>query len=162
MRRSLFPTALIAVLALAATLGADEHGDAMDAGFFSPDKLEWKDGPDSIPSGAKLAVLEGDPSKEGPFVMRLKLPDGYSIPAHTHPKTERITVISGTFNIAMGDKLDKHSGRQMPAGTFGYWAAGMKHFVWAEGETVVQLHGMGPWQIKYLNPADDPRNQKAK
>jgi quercetin dioxygenase-like cupin family protein len=127
---------------------------ADDAGIYPPNELKWQDGPKSIPAGAKLALLEGDPTKEGPFVMRLKLPDGYKIPAHTHPKTERVTVISGTFNIMMGD--DNHA-RKMPAGSFGYWAAGMKHSVSAEGETVVQLHGVGPWQINYLNPADDPR-----
>lgn len=138
---------------------ADEHGDGKDTGFFVPSEIKWQEGPKSIPPGAKLAVLEGDPTKEGPFVMRLRLPDGYSIPPHTHPKTERLTVISGTFNIAMGEKLDKKSGRKMPAGTFGFWAAGMKHFVWAEGETIVQLHGMGPWSIKYLGDADDPRNR---
>jgi hypothetical protein len=138
---------------------SDEHTDSKDAGFFAPADIQWQDGPKSIPAGAQLAVLEGDPTKEGPFVMRLLLPDGYSIPPHTHPKTERLTVISGTFNIAMGEKLDKKSGRRMPAGTFGFWAAGMKHFVWAEGKTIVQLHGMGPWSIKYLNEADDPRNK---
>lgn len=128
---------------------------AEDAGIYPPGELKWQEGPKSIPAGAKSALLEGDPSKEGPFVMRLKLPDGYKIPAHTHPKTERLTVISGTFNIEMGDDHVK----KMPAGTFGYWAAGMKHVVWADGETVVQLHGVGPWQINYVNPADDPRTK---
>jgi quercetin dioxygenase-like cupin family protein len=153
---------LAATLFLAAGLTqttADEHG-SMDAGIFPPDKTEWAEGPKSLPPGAKMAMLEGDLTKEGPFVARLKLPNGYKIPAHTHPKTERLTVISGTFNIVMGEKLDKASARKMPAGSFGYWAAGMKHFVWAEGETVVQLHGIGPWAINYLNPADDPRNKK--
>jgi quercetin dioxygenase-like cupin family protein len=107
-----------------------------------------------------IAVLEGDPSKEGPFVFRIKIPDGYRVPPHTHPKTERVTVISGTFNIGMGDKIDPTATRPMPAGTYGYWPSGMKHFVWAKGETVLQFHGMGPWSIQYLNPADDPRLKK--
>jgi hypothetical protein len=156
------PTLIVAaIVVFAASLPArsDEHAEGKDAAFFAPGEIKWQEGPKSIPPGAKLAVLEGDPTKEGPFVMRLLLPDGYSIPPHTHPKVERLTVVSGTFNIAMGEKLDKKSGRKMPAGTFGFWAAGMKHFVWAEGETVVQLHGMGPWSIKYLNDADDPRNK---
>jgi hypothetical protein len=122
--------------------------------------IAWKDGPPSLPAGAKLAVLEGDPTKEGAFTMRLKLPDGYKVMPHTHPKVEHITVISGTFNLGMGDKFDPSSGREMPTGTFGHWPAGMKHFAWVKGETVVQLHGMGPWTIHYVNPADDPRNQK--
>src|SRR6187399_3200322 len=84
---------------------------AMD-GFrvSAPDKLDWKDGPPSLPKGAKIAVLEGDPGKEGPFVFRVKVPDGYRIPPHTHPKMERVTVISGTFKLGMGDKFDQTKG----------------------------------------------------
>jgi anti-sigma factor ChrR (cupin superfamily) len=116
--------------------------------------------PPSIPRGAKYAILEGDPNKEGPFVFRVKAPDGYEIPPHTHSKPERITVISGTFNIAMTDKPDKSKGQAMPAGTYGQWPAGMKHYVWTKGETVLQFHGNGPWTIAYVNPEDDPRKQK--
>ena len=93
-------------------------------------------------------------------MFRVKVPDGYRIAPHTHPKTERVTVISGTFNIGMGDKFDEKATKAMPAGTYGYWEAGMKHFVWIKGETVAQFHGMGPWSIQYVNPADDPRNAK--
>ena len=70
-----------------------------------------------------------------------------------------MTVISGTFNFGMGDKFDESKTKPMPAGTFGFWPAGMKHFAWVKGETVVQLHGIGPWKIEYLNPADDPRGK---
>jgi hypothetical protein len=128
--------------------------------LFPADKIKWTKGPASLPKGAMIAVLEGDPTKEGPFVFRVKLPDGYHIPPHTHPKTERVTVISGTFNIGMGDQFDEKAGKAMPAGTFGYWPAGMKHFVWTKGETVLQFHGMGPWTIQYVNADDDPRNKK--
>jgi hypothetical protein len=127
---------------------------------YSPGEVQWKKGPDSLPAGAEIAVLEGDPSKPGPFVFRVKAPDGFTIPPHTHPKAERITVIAGTFHIAMGEKIDKTTGKAMPTGSFGYWPAGMKHFAWVTGETIVQFHGEGPWQINYLNPADDPRNAK--
>ncbi len=127
---------------------------------YPPAGLKWANGPASLPPGAELAVLEGDPRKEGPFVMRLKMPDGYRIPPHTHPKPERVTVISGTFHIGMGNTFDPAKGTAMPAGTFGTWAPGMKHFVWATGETVIQLHGNGPWVIEYVNPADDPRKAK--
>ena len=146
---------------IGSTLYAEEH-DANAFQLYPVDKMEWKEGPPSLPPGAKIAVLEGDPSKEGPFVFRVKAPDGYRIPPHTHPKTERITVISGTFNIGMGDKFDAAKAKPMPAGTYGYWETGMKHFVWIKGETVVQFHGMGPWTISYVNPNDDPRNQKQK
>jgi|SRR5579884_2775011 len=131
-----------------------------DIELFAPGKIKWQEGPPSLPKGAKMAVLEGDPTKEGPFVFRVKVPDGYRIPPHTHPKSERVTVISGTFNIGMGDTFDEKAGRAMSAGTYGHWAAGMKHFVWVKGETVVQFHGSGPWSIHYVDPRDDPRNQK--
>jgi len=132
----------------------------MKPSLYPLSDITWKDGPPSIPAGAKIAVLEGDPSKEGPFVFRLKLPDGYRIPPHTHPKVERITVIQGTFNVGMGEKFDETKTQPMPTGTYGYWPAGMKHFVWAKGETILQFHGMGPWTITYVNPADDPRNAR--
>lgn len=128
--------------------------------MFAPSDIKWMDGPPFLPAGAKLAVLEGDPSKPGPFTIRLQAPDGYKIPAHTHPTAERITVISGTFHLGMADKFDESSGHKMVAGSFAVMPAGMKHFAWATGETVVQVHGAGPFAIKYVNPADDPRNAK--
>ena len=133
---------------------------AGEMGFFYPAEVKWKDGPASLPAGAKFAVLEGDPAKEGFFTMRLWLPDGFRIPPHWHPKVEHVTVISGTFNLGMGEKFDQSATRAMPAGTFGFWPAGMRHFAWAKGETVLQLHGIGPWTITYVNPSDDPRNLK--
>jgi quercetin dioxygenase-like cupin family protein len=149
-----------AAVGLVGTVPADDKKEIMELSVYPPADIKWKDGPASIPAGAKLAVLEGDPAKEGPFVIRLKLPDGYRIPPHTHPKPERLTVISGTFNIGMGEKFDASKGTTMPAGTFGTWAPGMKHYVWTKGETVVQLHGVGPWVIEYVDPADDPRKAK--
>lgn len=161
MRRLFWIVTLVGVSLLTLNqIRADHSGSGDMATLSVPSAIQWKDGPRSLPPGAKIAVLEGDPAKEGFFCMRLKLPDGYRIPPHTHPKTERLTVISGTFNFGMGEKFDQQAARAMPAGSFGYWPAGMKHFVWAKGETVVQLHGVGPWQIVYLNPADDPRNTK--
>lgn len=151
--------ALCVFSALTAGRAAEPSHEAMDgASLFPIDKIEWKAGPPSLPPGASIAILEGDPAKEGPFVFRVKVPDGYRIPPHTHPKMERVTVISGTFNLGMGDTFDVHKTQAMPTGTFGRWPAGMHHFVWAKGETVVQFHGDGPWTINYLNPADDPRS----
>ena len=128
--------------------------------FYPPTTIEWKTGPVALPSGARMAVLEGDPTKEGPFLVRFQFPDGYHIAPHTHPKTERVTVISGALYLATGEALDRSSAKKLPAGSFGSWPAGMKHTAWSEGETVIQLHGVGPWQINYVNPADDPRNAK--
>lgn len=138
------------------------HAKGDDMGIHASAEIKWKDGPGSLPPGAKFAVLEGDPAKDGPFVMRLWLPDGMKIQPHWHPKVERITVISGIFNLGMGEKFDQSATRAMPAGSYGFWAADMRHFVWAKGDTVLQLHGIGPWSITYVNPTDDPRTASKK
>ena len=148
---------------LATFVLADDHTDGVD--IHPSNQIDWKEGPPSLPKGAQMAVLEGDPTKEGPFVFRLKLPNGYRVAPHTHPKPERVTILAGTFHLGMGAKFDMDASnaiRTLPAGTYGKWDAGMKHFAWVKGETIVQFHGMGPWTIEYVNPADDPRNQKAK
>lgn len=111
------------------------------------------------PEGALVAALEGDPTKPGPFVLRLMFPDGYRIPPHTHPKAERVTVLAGTFHLGMGSRFDPKAGKVLPPGSYGHWPAGMKHYAWAEGETVIQLHGGGPWGIRNVDPADDPRGR---
>ncbi len=151
------PSILI-LSALSVTGFSDDHAST-DFQTHAPAEIVWKDGPPSLPMGAKIAVLEGDPTKPGPFVFRVKVPDGYRIPLHTHPKTERVTVISGTFNIGMGEKVDDSKAKAMTAGTYGFWTAGMKHFVFVKGETIAQFHGEGPWVINYVDPKDDPRNQ---
>jgi ChrR Cupin-like domain len=160
--RPAFITMLVLLFPLARISGQPgvEIVQATDMGLHSPANIEWKPGPASLPAGAKMALLEGDPTKDGPFVMRLQAPDDYHIPAHTHPKTERVTVISGTMLLAMGENLDRSAAKTLPAGTYGFWPAGMKHTAWFDGETIIQIHGVGPWQINYLNPADDPRNVK--
>jgi hypothetical protein len=94
----------------------DEHKGATAAAVHRPDGLKWQDGPPSLPAGAKFAVLEGDPAKPGPFVFRVKVPDGYKVPPHTHPKAERVTVMSGTFHLGMGDTFDPSKGEALPAG----------------------------------------------
>jgi anti-sigma factor ChrR (cupin superfamily) len=164
MRSRIALSGAIVLFVLAAMLYADQpdrHKKVMEGiAIFSPSEIKWKEGPPTLQKGAMVAVLEGDPAKEGPFVLRIKLPDGFKIAPHTHPKTERLTVISGTFFLGMGDKFDPKDGLEMPAGSFGSWKEGMKHFAWTKGETVIQLHGTGPWTIKYVNPDDDPRNQK--
>jgi hypothetical protein len=152
-------TLIVLTWVAALSLGHD-NDDAMKAAICRPDGLKWQEGPLSLPPGAKMAVLEGDPNKEGPFVFRVKVPDGYRIPPHTHPKPERVTILCGTFHIGMGEKFDPSKGQEMPAGTYGTWPAGMKHFVWVKGETVVQFHGEGPWKINYVNPDDDQRGKK--
>jgi quercetin dioxygenase-like cupin family protein len=88
------------------------------------------------------------------------MPAGYQIPPHSHPVPEHVTVISGTFNVGLGDSFDKAKGNKLAAGSFGFLAPEMHHFAFADEEAVIQLHGDGPWRINYLNPADDPRNAK--
>jgi quercetin dioxygenase-like cupin family protein len=150
---------LLAVVLIHTPLSAEEM-QSTDMHLYAPTSIEWKAGPATLPPGARMAVLEGDLAKEGPFVVRFQFPAGYHVPRHTHPKTERVTVISGTLYLATGDALDRSSAKELPAGSFGYWPAGMKHTAWSDDETVIQLHGIGPWQINYLNPADDPRNAR--
>lgn len=167
MKRAALPVAFIA-LALAGTsvIGQqssdDDDAQSTHAALYPPADIQWKDGPPSLPPGAKFAMLEGDPRNEGPFVMRIRVPDGYHIPAHTHPKPERVTVISGTFKLAMGENPKKENAQVLPTGSFGIWPPGMIHAAWMEGETIVQVHGIGPWSINYVNPDDDPREKRKK
>jgi quercetin dioxygenase-like cupin family protein len=158
MRRIVIVVALI--ISVAALAHGQSTGTAPDHGFFDLPDIKWADGPASLPAGAKVAMLEGNPAQEGPFTMRLRLPDGFTIQPHWHPAVEHVTVISGTFNLGMGEKFDRSKGRALPAGSFAFMPPGMRHYAWATGETVLQVHGMGPWKINYVNAADDPRNKK--
>jgi len=128
--------------------------------IVTPEQIVWVDGPSSLLPGSKMAILEGDPTKAGTFVLRIKLPDGFKIMPHTHPKDERVTVLSGTLYLGMGDKLDEKVAKAMPAGSFGLTKSGMKHFGYVKGATILQLQGNGPWAVEYVDPADDPRKKK--
>jgi hypothetical protein len=160
--RTLLSTAIVL---LAASTAFAQHADKGDAkmkgemGLFLPDKIEWREGPASLAKGARQAILEGDPSKEGVFTMRLSMPDGFVVAPHTHSQIEHVTVIQGTLHFGMGDTFDRKATKPMPAGSFGFWPIGMKHFAYVEGDTVLQLHGKGPWTVTYVNPADDPRKK---
>lgn len=118
--------------------------------------LKWGPAPAVFPAGARMAVLSGDPSKSGVFVIRLKMPAGYQIPAHHHPTDEYVTVVSGEFHLGMGDKLDKSKSATLHAGGFAEAPAGMNHFAWASRASVVQVNAEGPFVMIYVNPADDP------
>ena len=140
-----------------ACLTATVHGPAHIV--VGEDELAWKDGPASLPAGAQIAIIEGDPSKAEPFTFRLRFPAGYQIPSHTHPAIEHVTVLSGSFGIGMGERFDIAAGREHSAGAFVALQPGHPHFAWAREDTVVQLHSVGPWGITYLDRADDPRGQ---
>lgn len=154
------PTAVLAPTLAILLLSSPARPDQGEGGIVTPAGVEWQEGPASLAKGARMAVLEGDPGKGAPFVLRLKLPDGFRVLPHTHPKDERVTVLSGTLYLGHGRKFDKKSGKALPAGSYGRTAAGMEHFGWVEGETVLQLHGVGPWAIEYVDPKDDPRKAK--
>jgi quercetin dioxygenase-like cupin family protein len=121
-----------------------------------PGDLKWAQAPTSVPGGAQIAVLSGDPAQPGPFVMRLKFPDGYKVPAHWHPTDEHLTVLQGTFRIGMGDTYSEAGLKEFPAGSFVKMPKEMRHFAGAKGETIVQLHAEGPFRLIYVNPSDDP------
>ena len=120
--------------------------------------LTWGPPPAVFAPGAKFTVLQGDPGKTGVYAVRLDLPDGYRIAPHYHPTDEHITVISGTFLVGMGDSLDVAKTTALPAGGFITAPASMHHYAVARGRTVVQVHGMGPFALTYVNAKDDPRN----
>lgn len=126
--------------------------------IVTPDKLAWGPSPPGLPAGAQVAVLEGDPTKAGShFALRAKLPDGYRVPPHWHPTDERILVLQGSLGVGTGDKFDQTSGHELPTGSYAVMPMGVRHFVWAKGETIIQVSAAGPFQVNYVNPADDPR-----
>ena len=126
----------------------------------TPDEIKWGPGPPGLPPGAQLAVLRGDPSKAGaPFTMRAKLPDGYRVPPHWHPTDENVSVVQGTLMIGMGSKWDESAGKELPAGSFALMPKGARHFAWFKGETIIDIYGTGPFDIRYVNPSDDPRRK---
>ena len=147
---------LTLVLLLGTTTGALAEDMKMPV---NASQLKWGPAPDFIPKGAQLAVLSGDPSKEGLYVVRLKVPAGYKIPAHNHPTAEMVTVISGNFHLGMGDKLDMKKGMVLTAGGFAEAPAKMNHYAWTSSPTIVQVHGQGPFAVTYVNPADDPKGK---
>lgn len=139
---------------------AQKHEGASHT-LVTPADVEWAEGPAALPRGAQAAVLEGDPSKKGIFTLRVKMPAGYRIPPHTHPKAERVTVISGTVQLGMGRTWDESKFETLEAGSLFIMPPGMEHFAQATEETVIQLTGEGPWDLKYVRESDDPRKRRA-
>lgn len=156
MKNSLFAlSAGIIVASLGMSSSWAEPGSHI---MVTPLDLKWADVP-SLPPGAKIAVIEGPMSEATPFTVRIKLPANYKIPAHWHPAIEHVTVISGTFNMGTGDKLDVSKTQPLPTGSVAIMQPKTTHFAWTKDETIVQIHGVGPWGINYVNPADDPRKK---
>lgn len=150
----------------AIAIAALAFGSAAPAGAADPhhtivmaDAIQWGPAPPSLPSGAKAAVLAGNPGKAEPFVLRLKMPAGYTIPPHRHSVDELVTVISGAVNVGAGEKLNRAAGKELSVASFVNLPAGMAHYAWVKGETVLQISGNGPFDVIYVNPNDDPREQ---
>ena len=154
MRRTSFIFAAVLLVSTTVALAQDDHT------MLQPDQITWAPAPAALPAGAEAAVLYGDPSKEGLFALRLKLPDGYKIPPHTHPAIEAVTVISGTFKLGRGETADEAQAQALPAGSFFALSPGTPHFAFTVGETVVQINTVGPWGLTYVNPKDDPRQSQ--
>jgi hypothetical protein len=145
----------LAVLCVFSGLLLAQSGMPQNA--FTPDQIKYGPPPPFLAPGSQLAVVEGDPTAStGDFTIRLKMPDGYKIAPHWHPKRENVTVISGSFKVGMGDKWDDTKMMTFPAGSFAYLDPDMHHYAMASGDVVVQVHGMSPLQFNYVNPADDP------
>jgi hypothetical protein len=127
---------------------------------FRPEDIPWQPGPASFEPGAEYAVLEGDPSAPGVFTMQIRMPDGFQIKPHWHPNVERITVLQGVFRLGHGSEMDPEAAGPLPAGSYTSMPKRMIHHVFIEGETIVQLSSIGPWEIHYVRPEDDPRKRR--
>lgn len=159
MKRTLL-WSLVVVAALVSAAFAQDASMSSHV-MTAPKDLKWGDAPPIFEKGATFALLSGDPSKEGLFVVRLKMPAGYRINPHWHPTDEHVTVISGTFALGNGEKFDKTTMSDLPAGGYALLPAQMRHYAMAKTAAIVQVHGMGPFALTYVNPADDP-TQRAK
>jgi len=144
----------VAICGAVATQAGDAHHTVVPG-----DSVKWGPAPPSLPPGAQAAMLLGSPAKEGPFVLRLKFPPGFVIPPHRHSKDEFVVLLSGSLTIQSGEKVDPTSLKGMSPGSFIHLPAGMSHYLWAETESVVQVNGVGPFDVTYIDPKDDPRKK---
>jgi quercetin dioxygenase-like cupin family protein len=154
--------AAICVLGVASSSRATDKSASTKSEAVTVAAADVKFGPAPpvLPAGAQVAVLHGDPGKKGPFSMRLKAPDGYKIPPHWHGNDEELTIISGALQLSMGDKAGENVQTLTP-GSYHFLPAKMHHAASCKGETVVEVHGPGPFDIHYLNPTDDPTKKSA-
>ncbi len=155
-----------AVLAFASTARADSAAKTKPAAkgeavSINANEVKWGEAPADLPKGALVGVLHGDPSKAGPFTLRLKMPDGYKIPPHWHTQDEDLTVLSGTLAMYMGDSMSSEA-HDLGAAGYHFLPGKAHHAAEARGETVVQIHGKGPFDIHYLNPTDNPNPKSAR
>jgi hypothetical protein len=147
----------VCLVSLAAALSM-HTASAQDKHVLVPaDKVQWSAAPPSLPAGAQISVLEGDPGAKGPVTLRLKFPANYTVPPHWHSMTERVTVLSGALNVGMGKTLDRPGSQSLGPGGFASLPERMPHFAWTKVPTIVQISLDGPFDIVYVNSSDDPR-----
>lgn len=159
-----FLLALVLVLAVPMIAIAQDAAPPAAASMhvvFTPAELKWGPAPAGLPTAAMATVLQGNPGEAGQFTVRLKMPANTKIMPHFHATDENVTVISGQFMIGMGDTFDQKSMKALTAGGFTVLPATMHHYAMARSACIVQVHGMGPFSITYVNPNDDPRNAPA-
>ena len=129
-------------------------------GQVNPAGLKWGPAPPSLPPGAQATVLAGNPQSPGIFTIRLKFPPGYLVPPHSHPGDEYVTVISGQLNFGMGSRVNRARAARLVPGGFVHTPARMNHYGFTRTGAVIQVTGQGPFTVKYVNPADDPRRRR--
>jgi len=154
---------LFVLLAASTLLMAQGHNTHMKADSSSHILLpatdfKWMDAPPGLPKGAKVAILSGDPGKEGHFVIRVMFPANYQVKPHWHPTAENITVIKGTLFMGTQENFDMKMATKLDEGSFAVMPAKHVHYAFCKVPTVIQLHGMGPFAITYVKASDDPRN----
>ncbi|MCP1676310.1 hypothetical protein J2T57_003469 [Natronocella acetinitrilica] len=150
----------IASSALFTAAASDNHHYTPGQGghiMVTPDQLDWGSVA-SMEGDAKITIIEGNLAEEAPFTIRLRLPENYIVHPHVHPAYERVTVLSGTFHFAHGDTFDRDATMALTPGSFAIMAPGEPMFAFTEEETIIQLHGEGPWGIDYIHEEHDPRN----
>lgn len=151
------PTMCLAALAVASFASTFAAPGQETAIIGSAKEIKWGPPAPSLPAGAKMVVLAGDPAGSGLVTIRLQMPAGYTIPPHWHPTDEHVTVLSGSLSLGMGDKLDEAQAKTLTAGGYVVAPAKMHHFAMSKTGAVIQVNLNGPFAITYVNPADDPR-----
>ena len=157
-RHSLVSVLLSSVVTLVfPTMAAAAGNPAADQVLLNIKSIKWSAAPPALPNGAQVAVVHGDTNKEGQYVMRVMMPPRYKMPFHWHSKTEHVTVISGALFVASQETYDKRIAHPVKQGGFLYVPARAQQFAFTKGATVIEIHGEGPYDIKYTNPSDDPQ-----
>ena len=136
-----------------------ERTDPVPLQSVLPEDIDWKPFP-AFPPSVRLAVVVGQPSEPGPYVIRVKVPSGVKLMPHRHPEDRIYTVMSGVFYIGLGDRFDGDKVEAYPPGSVIVLPGNTWHFHWAKsGEYVTQVTAIGPLGLEYLDPADDPRER---